>query len=54
MDYLAHEGVKDELQAQVTTDLALMRSPAFAKIARALEKELPADAGFGAFRGKRL
>lgn len=53
MEYLAREGVKDEMQAKVTTDLALMQSPAFAKLARGLEQELPADAGFGKFRGER-
>ncbi|MDH6186766.1 hypothetical protein [Polaromonas sp. CG_23.6] len=40
----------DKLEAQVMTDFTLVRSPAFAKIAREMEKNLPADATFGKFR----
>lgn len=41
--------IGDELKARFTADLTLMRSPAFSKIARELEKNLPADASFGKF-----
>ena len=50
----AQPKVEDDLEAQVVANLALMRSPAFAKIARQLEKNLPADATFGKFRGKSV
>lgn len=46
----AHVKGAGELEAQAMTDFALMRSPAFAKIAREMEKNLPADATFGKFR----
>ena len=46
----AHVKGVGELEAQAMTDFALMRSPAFAKIAREMEKNLPADATFGKFR----
>jgi hypothetical protein len=46
----AHINGADKLEAQVMTDFSLMRSPAFEKIAREMEKNLPADATFGKFR----
>jgi hypothetical protein len=46
----AHRKGAGELEAQAMTDFALMRSPAFTKIARELEKNLPVDATFGKFR----
>ena len=49
----AHLKRAGELEAQAMTDFALMRSSAFAKIAREMEKKLPADATFGKFRANR-
>ncbi|MEO8013174.1 MAG: hypothetical protein ABI642_03425 [Polaromonas sp.] len=46
----AHDKGAGELEAHAMTDFALMRSPAFAKIAREMEKNIPSDATFGKFR----
>lgn len=50
----AREGAsfgKDAMAAKVEADYAMMRSPAFEKLAKELEKDLPTDATFGKFRG---
>ena len=49
----AHGKGAGELEAQAMTNFALMRSPAFAKIAREMEKNLPVDATFGKFSTNR-